>query len=212
MAQNITLFKTQYSGVTNVDLPKTAGGTARFSDASVTTAVESDVASGKTFIKADGSVGTGTNSGGGGGSVDFVVFEKELSFSSLTTSAQTLVTQAELVAAGVIESSSVLLTNAWDSWEVELLIAGNTHTTKQILWSWASSRPIYYSGTTGYTKQGRYHNTSTTTASTIQSTAAVTASTNGYLYVSSAGIQFRATTTYGLYGSYVIRVVGRGKN
>ena len=36
-------------------------------DVSGTTAVESDVASGKTFVKADGSLATGTSSGGGGG-------------------------------------------------------------------------------------------------------------------------------------------------
>lgn len=67
MAQNITLLGASYSDVPAVTLPKTGGGTARFTDATPTTAVESDVASGKTFIKADGSLGTGTSSGGGGG-------------------------------------------------------------------------------------------------------------------------------------------------
>lgn len=67
MAQNITLLGASYTAVPAVTLPKTGGGTARFSDASVTTAVESDVAEGKKFLLADGSIGTGTASGGGGG-------------------------------------------------------------------------------------------------------------------------------------------------
>ena len=67
MAQNISLWGATYSAVPAVNLPKQGGGTARFSDASITTAVESDVASGKIFLKADGSTGTGTSSGGGGG-------------------------------------------------------------------------------------------------------------------------------------------------
>ena len=68
MAQNITLLGASYTAVPAVTLPKTGGGTAKFSDASVTTAVESDVAEGKTFLLADGSIGMGTASGGGGSS------------------------------------------------------------------------------------------------------------------------------------------------
>lgn len=66
MAQNITLLGASYSAVPAVVLPKTGGGTARFDDVSVTTAVASDVASGKVFLAANGTVTTGTASGGGG--------------------------------------------------------------------------------------------------------------------------------------------------
>ena len=65
MAKNITLMGASYSNVPAVQLPQTGGGTARFDDASVTTAVASDVASGKVFLAADGTITTGTNSGGG---------------------------------------------------------------------------------------------------------------------------------------------------
>lgn len=65
MSQNITWLGASYSNVPAVTLPKTGGGTARFTDATPTTAVESDVTSGKIFVKADGSLGTGTASGGG---------------------------------------------------------------------------------------------------------------------------------------------------
>jgi len=54
-----------YSDVPAVVLPQTGGGTARFDDASVTTATAADVAQGKVFIAADGTITTGTASGGG---------------------------------------------------------------------------------------------------------------------------------------------------
>ena len=60
MAQNVTIMGASYSGVPAVTLPKTGGGTARFDDTSVTTAVASDVASGKIFISSNGVITTGT--------------------------------------------------------------------------------------------------------------------------------------------------------
>lgn len=66
MAQNISWLGNEYTGVGFVALPKTGGGEARFDDASVTTAVAADVASGKIFLSADGAPTTGTGSGGGG--------------------------------------------------------------------------------------------------------------------------------------------------
>ena len=64
MAQNITLLGASYSDVPAVQLPKTGGGTARFDDCTVVTAGASDVASGKVFVASDGTVTTGTASGG----------------------------------------------------------------------------------------------------------------------------------------------------
>lgn len=65
MSQNISLFGTNYSSVPAVLLPKQGGGTARFDDASVTTAVASNVTQGKIFLAADGTITTGTATGGG---------------------------------------------------------------------------------------------------------------------------------------------------
>lgn len=65
MAQNITLLGASYSGVPSVVLPKTGGGTASFTDVTDTTAAAADVASGKLFHAADGTLTTGTASGGG---------------------------------------------------------------------------------------------------------------------------------------------------
>lgn len=68
MAQNITLLGASYSAVPAVTLPKTGGGTARFTDVTPTTAAAADVASGKIFFDSNGTQTTGTNSGGGGSS------------------------------------------------------------------------------------------------------------------------------------------------
>ena len=68
MAQNITLMGASYSDVPAVELPKTGGGTASFTDVSDTTAAASDVASGKYFYTAGGVKTAGTASGGGGAS------------------------------------------------------------------------------------------------------------------------------------------------
>ena len=85
MAQNITLLNSSYTDVPGVQLPKTGGGTALFSDASITTAVESDVASGKLFLKADGSIGTGT--GSGGSSNWTLLHQEDITTSTTSTSA-----------------------------------------------------------------------------------------------------------------------------
>lgn len=68
MSQNITLLGASYSAVPAVDLPKTGGGTARFTDVTDTTAAAADVASGKYFYDALGVRTLGTSSGGGGAS------------------------------------------------------------------------------------------------------------------------------------------------
>ena len=86
MAQNITIMGASYSDVPAVQLPKTGGGTARFDDASITTATASDVASGKVFLASDGTITTGTSSGGGGSSSWTKVCEKsyQVTYSSST--------------------------------------------------------------------------------------------------------------------------------
>ena len=66
MSKNISFMGADYSDVPAIILPQTGGGTARFDDASVTTAVAGDVAAGKIFLAADGTITTGTGSSGGG--------------------------------------------------------------------------------------------------------------------------------------------------
>lgn len=84
MAQNITIMGASYSAVPAVTLPKTGGGTARFDDASVTTATASDVASGKVFLASDGTITTGTASGGTSKNTQVVQGTTRTTSSSLT--------------------------------------------------------------------------------------------------------------------------------
>lgn len=90
MAQNITLMGASYSDVPAVELPKTGGGTASFTDVTDTTAAASDVASGKYFYTAAGTRTQGTASGGGGGSSSWTKVA-ETSYQISTSSTATTV-------------------------------------------------------------------------------------------------------------------------
>lgn len=87
MAQNISLWGATYSNTPAVLLPKSGGGTARFTDVTPTTASASDVASGKIFFAADGTQTTGTNSGGGGGSEWTHIATAEMTVNTTSTQA-----------------------------------------------------------------------------------------------------------------------------
>ena len=54
MAQNITLWGATYSAVPAVQLPKSGGGTASFTDVSDTTATTASVLLGESFYNASG--------------------------------------------------------------------------------------------------------------------------------------------------------------
>ena len=84
MAQNITLMGASYSAVPAVTLPKTGGGTASFTDVTDTTAAAADVASGKYFYTAAGVRTQGTNSGGGGSSMNVQITQSTSRASSST--------------------------------------------------------------------------------------------------------------------------------
>ena len=72
-ARNISLLNATYSSVPAVQLPISGGGTATFTEITDTTATASDVATGKYFYTSAGVKTAGTNSGGGGSSMNYQV-------------------------------------------------------------------------------------------------------------------------------------------
>lgn len=60
MAQNVIINGVTYQSVPEVNIPKSGGGTAKFTDVSDTTAVAADVLASKTMYKADGTKVTGS--------------------------------------------------------------------------------------------------------------------------------------------------------
>ena len=63
MSQNISIMGANYQNVPAVELPKTGGGKATFTDVSDTTAAAGDVLPGKSFYTSNGTKvqGTGSN-------------------------------------------------------------------------------------------------------------------------------------------------------
>ena len=110
MAQSISLMGATYNDVPAVTLPKSGGGSARFDDCTVVTATASDVASGKVFVAADGTVTNGTASGGGGN--DFIV---ELSYDDNTDRWIPDCTFSDIVSAYNANKTIATLTNVGNS-------------------------------------------------------------------------------------------------
>lgn len=77
MAQEIMVMGAIYEDVPSVRLPDSNGTFHPFTDTSDTTAVAGDVAQGKTFHLADGTLATGTASGGGGGAIKMGVLRPD---------------------------------------------------------------------------------------------------------------------------------------
>lgn len=100
MAQSIKLWGATYSNVPAVVLPKSPSGTATFTDVTDTTAAASDVATGKYFYTAAGVRTQGTNSGGGGSSMNVQIAQ---STSRATSSTYTSVISLTCSTAGTYD-------------------------------------------------------------------------------------------------------------
>lgn len=172
MAQNITLMGASYSAVPAVNLPKTGGGTARFTDVSDSTAVAADVASGKYFYLADGTRATGTNSGGGGSS--------NCKTGTLTVSAD------------VKTATSTKITDTTE--------LGFTPKAFMLIRSAASSTRYHLQQTSFATVGTTYYRVLTYRGSSAYSTTTNTSNwttqTAGYLYFNSDTVYYRSSTSY----------------
>lgn len=136
MAQNITLWGASYSGVPSVNLPKTGGGTASFTDVTDTTAAASDVATGKYFYTAAGVRTQGTNSGGGGSSKNAQVVQG----TTRTTSSTLTAIGAEMTVSktgtyNVYWSAFRSNTSSQYTFATKLYINGTGYGSEQTTWS-----------------------------------------------------------------------------
>lgn len=213
MAQNITLLGASYSAVPAVNLPKTGGGTARFDDASVTTATASDVASGKIFLASNGTITTGTASGGGGSS----------NFTLLGTQAVGSISTSSTSAADTGVSITVKGIYAYDLLVCECSVnstTNNRHTcTTRLCWLTASSNVSTKDGGTFATATWNEKLSSNGTATTRSNTTAYGVYANG-ITVSAGSTgdngqavitiyrRYNSTYTGTINGTYTMRVYG----
>lgn len=210
MAQNITLLGASYSNCPAVLLPKTGGGTARFDDATVTTATASDVASGKIFLASNGTITTGTASGGGGS--DRLVLLQTTSLGSLSTSSTSATDTGKTV--------SLASTTGWQNYDLLLVdISVDTKTNGRHT---STVSGVLLTGTSNvttkntYTVMGNKWNSklgSTGTASTRQSTSAYgvyinAASVSSNTLTMTVYYRYNSNSTGTLNGTYTARVYG----
>lgn len=136
MAQNITLLGASYSAVPAVNLPKTGGGTAAFTDVTDTTAAAADVASGKYFYTSAGVRTQGTNSGGGGASKNTQVVQGT---TRTTKSAMTAIgaemTVTKTGTYDVYWSAFRSNTSTSYTYATQLYIDGSAHGSENATWS-----------------------------------------------------------------------------
>lgn len=210
MAQDITLLGASYSAVPAVQLPKTGGGTARFDDASVTTATAADVASGKIFLASNGTITTGTASGGGGS--DRLVLLQTTAIGSLSTSSTS----------GTDTGKTVTLASSTGWQDYDLLIVDISVDTKTNGRHTSTVTPVILTGTSNVSTKNTYTVGSNKWNSKLGSTgtASTRQSTTAYgVYVNSASVssntlslpiyyKYNNNSTGTLNGTYTARVYG----
>ena len=209
MAQNITLLGASYSAVPAVNLPKTGGGTATFTDVTDSTATAADVATGKYFYTAAGVRTQGTNSGGGGGGLTLI---QTTSLGSLSTSSTS--------AADTGKTVSCASTTGWANYDLLLVdISVNTTTNGRHT---STVTPIILTGTSNVTTKNTYTVGSNKWNSKLSSsgTASTRQSTTAYgVYINAASVssntltmtvyyRYNSNSTGTLNGTYTARVYG----
>lgn len=201
MAQNITLLGASYSAVPGVQLPKTGGGTALFTDVTPTTATASDVATGKVFFASDGTQTTGTNSGGGGGASNFVTgtFTTGTSAGANTLTIPYTGSGYPIAAMVVVEDGAY--NSAISDWytSVQRYAVGQWTMSKSVM----TSAPTYTtSGTQNQGVTAAIYKNSTSTSTSYTRTSAMTTNVFSSSNASNAAatcVRFKSNTTLSYY-------------
>ena len=210
MAQNVTIMGASYSDVPAVTLPKTGGGTARFTDVTPTTATDSDVASGKIYFKSDGTQSTGTSSGGVGSGIATLL--KTVSLGTMSTSGTS--------AADSGKSVTVSGINGYDALIVETSVDSITNNRHMATTRWVAIAGSSSAATANGAAVGNATWNAKISSSAIKTTRA---STTAYgIYPNSCTItttsngtatlplywRYNSTQTGTINGSYTTRVYG----
>ena len=164
-------------------------------------------------------VAVAVSSGGGGAGVRS--FEKTFEVPSLYTGGVfSLITRDELQNAGFLtaEDGTYIpnMRRFFDNIIVIMRQVGNSFQTKQCFYSITeSSRKSYHGGTNGsssYNRYTLYHRTNTTSYSVMcYNDKGLSNNVNGYINIDSESVAFATNSSYGLYGTYVVTIIGIGK-
>ena len=171
MAQNITLMGASYSAVPAVLLPKTGGGTAQFDDTTISSdaASASDITNGKKAY-VNGSLVTGTSSGGGG--TDHLTKIATKSLGTISTSSTS-----------AADTGQTLAVTGFDDYDMLICICYTpTHTNSRHV---ATVRLVNFSATS--------------TTATKTGTSIATSTQHFKLSSSGTLTQRSGTTPYGVY-------------
>lgn len=210
MAQNVTVQGASYSDVPAVQLPKTGGGTATFTDVTDTTAAAADVASGKYFYTAAGVRTQGTSSGGGG--TDRLVLLQTTAIGALQTSSTSAADTGKTVA--------LAQATGWQNYDLLIVDISVDSTTNGRHTSTVSL--VLLTGTSNVTTKNTYTVGSNKWNSKLSSngTASTRQSTTAYgVYINTASVssntltltvydKYNSNSTGTLNGTYTARVYG----
>ena len=130
------LLGSSYTGVEQLTVPQTGGGTAKFTEVSDTTATAADVSNTKYFYTASGVRTQGTNSGGGGTSKNAQVVQG----TTRTTSSTLTAIGAEMTVAktgtyDVYWSGFRSSTSSSYTYGTQLYVDGTAYGTQNTTWS-----------------------------------------------------------------------------
>ena len=210
MSQSITLWGASYTQVPGIELPKTGGGTATFTDVTDTTAAAADVASGKYFYTAAGVRTQGTSSGGGG--TDRLVLLQTTAIGSLSTSSTS--------AADTGKTVSLASTTGWQNYDLLLVDISVDTTTNGRHTSTVTG--VLLTGTSNVSTKNTYTVMSNKWNSKLGSTGTASSrqSTTAYgVYINAASVssntltltvyyRYNSNSTGTLNGTYTARVYG----